>query len=163
MIRLVLGELVDQETEAVLRPIRSDLNPVTAAARDLLVRAGEAVAERLERVGTLPLGGAVMTPAGALPTSFLIHVVVLSAEEPQTPSSVQKALRNGLRRAADWGIASLALPPLGLGVGAMDPEEAARTLVDILSDHLAEGLPPLDLVIVVASPYEAELFRRLVG
>ena len=163
MIRVVLGDLADQESEALLRPVRSDLTPVTAAARDLVQRAGEAVADRLEKLGPLPVGGAVMTPAGALSSSFIIHVVVLSREEPQTSSSVQKALRNGLRRAADWEVMSLSLPPLGLGVGAMEPEDAARALVDLLNDHIAEGRPPLDLAIVVSSPYELELFGRLVG
>lgn len=163
MIRVVVGDLAVQAVEGLLRPVRTDLAPVSAASRDVAVAAGEQLEERLARLGTLPLGGAVLTPAGKLSAAFLIHVVVMSEDEPQTSISVQRALRNGLRRATDWGLASLALPPLGLGVGTTDPEAAARALVEILFNHLDEGTAPLDLSIVVGSKYEAELFEGLVG
>jgi len=113
-------------------------------------------------MGTLPVGGAFITPAGRLPASFLIHLVTASEEESESPQSVQRALRNGLRRAVEWEIQSLSLPPLGVGVGHLDVEESGRAMVEILVNHLDEGHPPLTLTIVVASEYEAGVFRRLV-
>lgn len=162
MIHVVVGELATQEREGIVRPIRSNLTPLTAGARDVITAAGPSVAERLDQLGSLPLGSAIITPGGDLPASFVIHVVTASEDEPETPLSVQRALRNGLRRATDWGLSSLAMPPLGAGVGRMDPEEAARAQVEILANHLAEGLPPLDLTIAVGGEYEAEVFGRLV-
>lgn len=162
MIRVVVGELATQSVDGLVRPVRSDLAPVSAASRDIAAAAGTELEERLARLGALPIGGAVLTPAGDLPAGYLIHVVVMSEEEPQTSLSVQRALRNGLRRAADWGLASIALPPLGLSVGMIEPEESARALVEILFDHLEEGVAPLDLTIVVGSDYEARLFEGLV-
>ena len=67
-------------------------------------------------------------------------------------------MKNGLRRAVDWELASLAVPPLGLGVGNMGAEEAAQVLVELLVDHLDEGHPPLDIVVVVANEYEESVF-----
>ena len=162
MIRVVEGDLADQQVDAVMRAIRADLAPANSGSRDLVHGAGSAVEERLERIGALPLGGAVITPGGDLPADFVIHVVVMSEEEPLTGPSVRKALRNGLRRASDWALESLALPPLGLGVGMLEADASARALVDILCDHLDEGRPPLELTLVVGSAYEGELFRRLV-
>jgi O-acetyl-ADP-ribose deacetylase (regulator of RNase III) len=161
MITVIIGELAAQDREGVLLPIRSDLAPLTAGARDVLREAGPKVEERLRQMGSLPIGGAVMTPAGALGASFLIHVVTASEEEGETALSVQRALKNGLRRAVEWELGSLALPPLGTGVGHMDIEESARAMVEILVNHLDEGHAPLDLVIVVASEYEASVFRTL--
>jgi O-acetyl-ADP-ribose deacetylase (regulator of RNase III) len=162
VIHVVIGDLAAQGVEGLLRPVRSDLAPVSAASRDVALAAGEELEERLARLGTLPLGGAVLTPAGGLRAGYLIHLVVMSEEEPQTSISVQRALRNGLRRASDWGLSSIALPPLGLSVGTIEPEESARALVEILFNHLDEGAPPLDLTIVVASDFEARLFERLI-
>jgi O-acetyl-ADP-ribose deacetylase (regulator of RNase III) len=158
----LVGDLASQEAEGVVRPVRSDLSPLNAAARDLLLAAGGEVADRLEQLGSIPMGGAVMTPGGDLPAGFIIHVVTASDDEPETAHTVQRALRNGLRRAADWGLASLALPPLGLGVGNLAPEDAARAMVEILVDHLDEGQPPLDFTIVASSAYEMEIFGHLV-
>ena len=162
MIHVVVGDLAAQAVDGLLRPVRSDLAPVSAASRDIGVAAGEELEERLARLGTLPIGGAVLTPAGGLVAGYLIHVVVMSEEEPQSAISVQRALRNGLRRASDWGLASIALPPLGLSVGLTEPEESARALVEILFNHLDEGSAPQELTIVVASDFEQRLFEGLV-
>lgn len=162
MIQVRRGELADAEVEGVVRPVRADLSPVNVTSRDLVVRAGSAVEEHLTRLGSLPLGGAVITPAGDLACDFLIHVVVMSEDEPQTSHTLQRALQNGLRRASDWGLGSLALPPLGIGVGTIEPEAGARALAEILFNHLDEGAAPLAITILVTSDYELGLFERLV-
>ena len=107
--------------------------------------------------------GAVITPGGDLPASFIIHVVTSSDEEPESAGSVERALRNGLRRASEWGLNALSIPAMGMGAGRMDAESAARAQVDVLVDHLDSGHPPLQLTLVVRSQYEADLFRRMVG
>jgi len=162
VIRIVRGDLATLPVQGVVRAVRSDLAPVDVGARRLVLAAGAELEERLARLGTLPIGGAVLTPAGALAASYLIHIVVMSEEEPQTSHSIQRALRNGLRRAADWGLESLAVPALGLGAGSIEPEEPARILVDILFNHLDEGIPPLELTIAVGSEFEEALFSKLV-
>lgn len=163
MIRVHHGSYLDVEAEGFVRPIRTDLSPVSTVSRDLGTGAGESVQAQLARSGSLPLGGAVMTPAGALPFDFLIHAVVMSEDEPQSSATVQRALRNGLRRASDWAMHSVALPPLGIGAGTTEPEVSARVLVEILFNHLDEGAPPLDLILVVSSAFEAEMFERLIA
>lgn len=162
MIRVTQEALTDLAVSAVVCAIRSDLAPVSTSGRELLAAAGPKVDERMQKTGTLPLGGAVITPAGELAADFLIHVVVMSTDEPQTDLTVQKALRNGLRRAADWSLESLAVPPLGIGVGLIEPEVSAHSLVAVLFEHLDEGEPPLDLTISVNSGYEVDLFQQIV-
>ena len=162
MISVVIGELGDQSSEGLMRPVRSDLAPLTPGARDVGLRAGGAMTARLDQLGSVPVGGAVMTPGGDLAADFIIHAVIADQEEPQSTTTVQKAVRNGLRRAVDWGLVSLALPPLGLGVGNMGAEEAARVLVELLVDHLDEGHPPLELVIIVGNEYEESVFNAVI-
>ena len=161
MIRVVLQDITTLPAQGIVRPVSSDLSPANVIARDLLVAAGLELEERLARVGMLPVGGAVLTPAGSLTADYLIHVVVMSADEPQSSFSVQRALRNGLRRASDWGLESLAVPALGLGAGSIESEGPARVLVEILVNHLNEGVPPLDLTIAASSDFERELFEQL--
>lgn len=161
MIRVLVGRLTEQSVEGVVRPVQSDFSPVSHASRDLGVAAGDAIEEKLMRIGSLPIGGAIITPAGGLPCDFLIHVVVSSGDEPQTSMTVQKAVQNALRRASDMGLTSLALPPLGIGVGLTEPEDAARALCELLYNHLDEA-ETLDMTLVVSSPYEQEMFSRIV-
>jgi O-acetyl-ADP-ribose deacetylase (regulator of RNase III) len=163
VIAVRAGVLHESATQAVLRPVRSDLAGITGASRRLEAAAGDQVRKRLEGMGELPVGGAVVTPGGDLQAGFIIHVVLESPDEGPSAMGVQRALLNGLRRAREWEMESRALPPLGLGAGALEPEDAAYMLVEVLLDHLREGEPPRELVIVVESPYEEELFRRLVA
>lgn len=162
MIKVVQADMASLGVHGLVRPVSSDISPADVAARDLVVAAGAGLEERLLRIGVLPVGGAVLTPAGTLPADYLIHIVVMSQEEPQSSFAIQRALRNGLRRAADWGLESLAVPALGLGAGSIESEAPARTLVEILYNHLDEGIPPLDLTIAVSSEYERALLSRLV-
>ena len=163
MITVVIGELAEQTCEAIMRPVRSDLAPMTPGSRDVGAKAGAKTSDRLEQVGVVPVGGAVITAGGDLPADFLIHAITADELEPQTPMNVQRAVQNGLRRAVDWDISSLALPPFGLGVGNMGAEDAARALVELLANHLDEGHPPLEIVIIVSSEYERSVFSSVVG
>lgn len=163
MIGVVRADMAAMSVQGLVRAVSADMAPADMVARDLVAAAGPELADRMARLGVLPVGGAVLTPAGRLPAEYMIHIAVMSADEPQSSLSIQRALRNGLRRAADWGIESLAVPALGLGAGSLDSESAARTLVDILFNHLDEGVPPLELTIVASSEFEADLFGRMVA
>ncbi len=74
-----------------------------------------------------------------------------------------KALRNGLRRADEWGVEALTLPPLGTGAGNLDAEAAAAVMVPILREWLLSDRQPRRIVIVVESEYEREAFERASG
>ena len=163
MIRLSRGDLAGTRAECILRPSRSDGAPVDAVSRRLESVAGSAVAERVAAQGETPPGTAYLTPGGGLPASFLVHVVVQSPDDPVSPDTVRRGLVNGLRRAADFGLESMALPPLGVGPGNLEVEKTARLMVEVLQEHLAGGSVPRELHLVVQSEYEEEVFRSLLA
>jgi O-acetyl-ADP-ribose deacetylase (regulator of RNase III) len=162
-VRVRTGDLAASDAAAVVRSVRADGEAITAVGRRLEQLAGPAVAQRLRGLGDLPVGGAVITPAGALPTQFLIHAVLQSAEEPVSTHAVQRALVNALRRARDLGLASVAFPPIGGGAGNLDAEVAAELLVEVLTVHLQDGDAPRSFEIFVDSAYEEELYQRRIS
>lgn len=163
MIRIVLADASEVEAEAFLRPVSSDLEAVTSASRRLELRAGAGLQEYLQRTGHLPVGGAVITPGGELKTDYLIHAVVQSREENPSEFSVQQALLNGLRRASEWGVESLALFPLGTGAGSLDVETAASLMVPIILRYVQTVGTPGEVIVVVSNEYERDAFHREVG
>jgi O-acetyl-ADP-ribose deacetylase len=160
VIRIVQGELADAAIDAVLRPVTAEWTPVTHAMRRLEIAAGDLPAEQCRRLGELPVGSAVITPAGDLPAQFLIHAVVRSVDEPVTGSGVRRALLNGLRRAAEWGIERVAMAPLGTGAGNLDADEAASIMIPVLIEHMQEDGPPSEVEIYVDTEYEKDVFER---
>jgi eukaryotic-like serine/threonine-protein kinase len=163
LITLRLGELADATTDAILRPVAADWAAVTPAMRRLELAAGAELDAYCQRLGELPVGSAALTPAAALGTQFVVHVVVRSVEEPVTPGGVRRALQNGLRRLAEWKIVSVALPPLGTGAGNLDAEESAQIMVPLLQEHVASGELPSRIEITVDSEYERDVFAAVLS
>lgn len=161
MIRVVRGVLTETTSEAVLRETRPDGAVVSPPGRELLSRLGRAA--HLLDLDDAPVGSAWLTPAGPLGASFLIHLVVQGMDEPLSVESVRLALTNGIRRAAAFGVESVALAPLGVGAGNLDHEHSARVTVDAIGAHLEQGQAPLVFEIFVANEYEEEVFRRAAG
>ena len=158
MITLRRGSLVDSTTEAILRPVRADLAAVTPGGRELEVAAGPRLEERLASIGATPLAGAIITPAEEHHAAFLIHVVVEAPDERWNLGALERGLTNGLRRVEELAIESLALPPLGTGVGGLDLQEAAPAMLRVLREHLEKSETLSEIEIVVSSEAEKSLF-----
>jgi serine/threonine-protein kinase len=158
VIRVVRSDLTNLDVQAAMRSVGSDLEPCSAADQRIGLQAGAELLERLRRFGELPVGGAVVTPAGDLGSELLIHVVIRSSEEPVSEERVARAFRNGLRQAAEWGVGSLAVPPLGVGAGNLDAEISARVMCSVLEAHRARSPSPLDVVFLASNDYEEEVF-----
>ncbi len=160
MIRVMRADPEGVAAEATFRSVGADLEPCTGADGRIGDRAGDTVLRGLRSFGEVPVGGALVTPGGGLPSSFLVHLVVRSLEEPISEDRLTRAFRNGLRQAADWGVRSVVLPPLGTGAGNLDPEVSALVLCRVLAEHRAELPLPERVVIAVATAYEEEAFTR---
>lgn len=160
MIEVVQGDLAGLRASAVLRPVSAEWDAVSAAGRRVEIAAGPALLEHCAKLGELPVGSAVLTPPGNLPVDFVIHGIVRSLDEPVSESSVYRALQNALRRCEEWGVETLATPPLGTGAGNLDPEDSASIMIPLLLDHMQHAKYPARVMIVVESEYEDDVFRR---
>ena len=160
MIHVALGVLAETPANALLCPVDAHWQAATPVARRVELAAGaELDAQRLA-LGELPVGSAAITSAGNLPAQFLIHVVVRSREQAVSPAGIGRALQNGLRRAVEWGIEDVAMPPLGTGAGNLDAEESASVMLPVLREHLDHNAYPSQVRIVVESEYELQAFQR---
>jgi len=151
-------DLVTADVECILRSVGSSLEPLTAIGRAIGAAAGEGLFERIEQIGDLPVGGAVITPAGNLSASFIIHVALQSHEEPVSVGGVRKALLNGLRHTCRMDVETLALPPLGTGAGNLDAETAADVMFEVLREHMEGEEYPREVTVMVATEYELQVF-----
>lgn len=159
MIHVEVGDLLTVEAEAFIRPVNTQLDPISAIGMRIEDALGRDVSERIRQMGDFPVGGAFITPAGDLAAGFVIHAVVQSLEEPTTGDGVRRALVNACRRAREWGIASLALPLVGATPGGLDSDTAASFVVEAL----AEGDAPAEVYLVVSNEFEQNACDRALG
>lgn len=148
------------EGECVVRTIRSDGASITPVARRIEAGAGADIRQRVEAMGELPVGSAVLTPGGELPVSFLLHVVLQSTQTAVTPAVVHRATANALARSVDFAMDELALPPLGTHAGNLEAEEAAHAMAAAFDEHRSRHDHPASIVVVVETEYELDVFER---
>ncbi len=159
MIRAVVDDLAFLAADAIVRPATARLAPTTPAVRRLEQVGGPSFATHLRVQQDLAVGAAVVTGGGGdLPAEFVIHAVIQSDTEPVTRLGVETAWRSALQRAQEWEFNRLTTPPLGIGAGNLALEDAAQIMVDVLTAHAASAAFPREVVIVVETAADGELF-----
>jgi O-acetyl-ADP-ribose deacetylase (regulator of RNase III) len=136
--RIVEGDLLDQEVDAIVNSWNRNLIPwwlllPSGVSGAIKKRAGIAPFRELAREGVLPLGGAVVTGAGRLPHKAIIHVAGIGLLWTASERSVRASVRNALRVGAERGLKSIAFPLVGAGVGG----GAAERVLGWMRDEMA--------------------------
>lgn len=109
------------------------------------------------RQGPLPVGAAIVTPAGRLAAKVVIHAVSIDRDRRTSAPALEAAVRSAMARAREIGAGSVAFPALGTGVGGFPLAEAARITVETVRDELGRS-PGIDHVVFAlkgAAAYEA--------
>jgi len=159
VIRVVVDDLAFVQADAIVRPATALLEPTTPALRRLEQVGGPAFWDQLHTGRELAVGSAVVTGGGALGVELVIHAIIRSVAEPVTAGTVRRALTAALQRAADWQLAHLAVPPLGIGAGGLELEDAAEIMGAVFTALPGPGGFPSEVTIVVENEEE----QRIVG
>jgi O-acetyl-ADP-ribose deacetylase (regulator of RNase III) len=159
VIRVVVDDLAFVVADAIVRPATALLEPTTPTLRRLEQVGGRRFWSQLEAERELAVGSAVVTGGGDLTAELVIHAIIQSAAEPVTRDSVRRALTAALQRAADWHLAHVAIPPLGIGAGNLSLEDAAQTMATVLAGTPGGTGYPQDVTVVVDSDEERRVFE----
>ena len=162
MIRVVVDDLAFVEADALVRPATATLEPVSPSLRRLEQLGGAAFVSQIQTPMRLAVGAAVVTAAGDLAPEFVIHAVIMSDDQPVTPSGVRRTITSIVQRAVDWELARITTPLIGVGPGNLTPEDAARILVDTLASDMQHTTYPREVSIVVESEEDREMVEAFI-
>jgi len=125
------------KADLTLMPVDAIVNPANSlgimgggAAGAIKRRGGDKIQHEAMSCAPIAVGAAVVTTAGRLHARAVIHAPTM--EEPGLKigvENVRRATRAALIAAAHHGFDVIAFPGLG-GGGGVDPDEAARAMVD---------------------------------
>jgi O-acetyl-ADP-ribose deacetylase (regulator of RNase III) len=156
-IELWNGDICDLEVDAIVNPAHLSLWLATGVGGAIKRAGGDAIEFAAVRQAPVPLGGAIVTPAGNLAARAVIHAVSLDRDRRTSGPVIEAAVRSALARAREIGAASVAFPALGTGVGGFPLEDAARITVATVRDELTRS-PGIEHVIFAlrgAAAYQA--------
>ena len=135
-IELWNGDICDLEVDAIVNAANLSLWMATGVGGAIKRAGGDSIEFAAVRQAPVPIGGAIVTPAGTLAARFVIHAVSLDRDRRTSATIIDTAVRSAFARARENNVTSLAFPALGTGVGGFPLEEAALVTVKAVRDEL---------------------------
>jgi O-acetyl-ADP-ribose deacetylase (regulator of RNase III) len=148
-LRMIRGDLTTVDADAIVNSANNDLvmgGGVSGAIRRV---AGQQVQDECHKIGTVPLGTAVVTSGGLLKAQWIIHAAVNPLGMWADAKSVRNAVRSTLKKAEEKQIKRLAFPALGTGAGALAVERCADILIEEVMKHCEADQTILEEVMFV--------------
>ncbi|HXI81973.1 MAG TPA: macro domain-containing protein [Verrucomicrobiae bacterium] len=156
-IELWNGDICDLEVDAIVNAANLSLWMSTGVGGEIKRAGGDAIEFAAVRQAPVPLGDAVVTPAGRLAARAVIHAVSLDRDRRTNADIIDKAVRSAMGKARELRAASVAFPAMGTGVGGFPLDEAARVTVRAVREELPAS-PTIEHVIFAmrgAAAYQA--------
>ena len=135
-IKVVLGDITEQDTEAITNAANDHLWMGTGVAGAIKSKGGETIELEAMKQGPIPIGSAVVTSAGKLPQRYVVHAAVMGQRLEATEDSIRDATRSTILLCEEKRISSVSLPAFGTGVGRFPAARCAEIMVDACIDTL---------------------------
>ena len=171
-LRLVTGDIADQDTDAVVTAAHWRLNKGTGTDGTIHTKGGPRIYEECRRIGGCPIGDAVITTGGDLRARHVIHAVgpVWRGGNEHEPELLASAYRRSLEVAVRQGLRSISFPSISTGAFVYPLRLAAPIALKTIIDFLEREQHRLEEVRMVlysreddrAYPIFAEALQRLV-
>ncbi|MCJ7711436.1 MAG: macro domain-containing protein [Chloroflexi bacterium] len=159
-IELWNGDICDLEVDAIVSPASTSLWMSNGVAGELKRAGGDAIEFAALRQAPANLGDAVVTPAGRLAARVVIHAVSMERDRRTSARAIDSAVRSSMARARELGIASIAFPALGTGIGGFPLDEATAIAVEAVRDELATPSTIEHVVFALRGAAAYEAFAR---
>jgi len=160
-ITVVSGDITKLEVDAIVNPANSQLMMGGGVAGAILRAGGQQIQEQASKEAPVQIGHAVATTAGKLKAKYVIHTPTMTRPAMATSlGNVKAATRAALRCAYQANAQSIAFPGLGTGVGGLDPQETAKTMVETMKKAIETDTTIKRIILVGYNSDMAKAFER---
>lgn len=153
MIELVRGDITLSDTDAIVNPSNTSLILGAGVSGSIARAGGPSIQEEMSAIGRCPVGGAVITGAGNLPSRFVIHAVGPRMGEGNEDNKLKDATEAALALAEERNLASITFPAISTGIFGFPMERCATIMLTAVLDHLHKPSPPRSIGKVVFCLY----------
>ena len=165
---VVRGDITEAEVDAVVNAANAELWMGTGVAGAMKRKGGIVIEEEAVRQGPIEPGEAVLTVAGNLPATHVIHAATMGRDLKADANLIAAATRASLAIAEKHRLLSIAFPALGAGVGGVPPAQSADTMISTVVEHVRAGKTSLQKVVFILYQDEtlkafSDALRRLPG
>ena len=147
-VTVVEGDIAQLEVDAVGNAANDRLWMGAGVAGALKRAGGDEIEREAMALGPVPVGSAVVTSGGRLKARYVVHGAVMGQDLRTDAALVRQTTRSCLEAADRLGVASLALPAFGTGVGGVPVADCARAMVDEVRAFRAGALERVVLAVL---------------
>jgi O-acetyl-ADP-ribose deacetylase (regulator of RNase III) len=137
-ILLVQGDITEERVDAIVNAANSHLQHGGGVAWAIVQKGGSVIQRESDAIGYVPVGGAAMTGAGALPCRFVIHAVGPRWGEGDEDEKLRRAARSSLALAEEHGLKTISLPAISSGIFGFPKDRCADILLATAAEFLCE-------------------------
>lgn len=155
VLRLVTGDIAEQDTDAVVTAAHWRLNKGTGTDGTIHTKGGPKIYDECRKIGGCPIGDAVITTGGNLKARHVIHAVgpVWRGGDEDEPKLLASAYRRSLQVAVQNNVHSISFPSISTGAFVYPLDLAAPIALKTIVEFLRQEEHNLDEVRMV-------LYRR---
>ncbi len=144
VLRLVKGDITEQDTEAIVNAANPSLMGGGGVDGAIHRKGGPTIREECARIRErewpdgLPVGEAVITSGGRLKARYVIHTVgpIWRGGNKREPELLARAYQNSLRLAVSRGIKTVSFPSISTGAYGYPVEKASRVALKAVKEFL---------------------------
>jgi len=159
-IELRQGDIAEIEADAVVNPANTDLILGAGVSGAIGRKGGDAIQEECDAIGSVPLGQAVVTSAGAIKAKYVIHAASLEIGHFARDRDIERATRSALQEAEKRQVRIIAFPAIGTGVAAFPADKCAQIMLAVAAKHLAGGSGIERVLFVLSDAETLEAFQQ---
>jgi O-acetyl-ADP-ribose deacetylase (regulator of RNase III) len=159
-LELVEGDITDLDVEAIVNAANENLILGGGVAGTIKRRGGPSVQEECRRIGSTPVGTAVITGAGKMKFKHVIHAVGPKMGEGDEDRKLSAAVRSSLALADRHGLKSVAIPAISTGNYGYPVERCARILLTEVHRYLQGGTKLQRVIVCLYDEATWKLFAR---
>lgn len=159
-LELVESDITELDVDAVVNAANEQLQLGSGVAGAIREKGGPSIQEECDRIGSTPVGTAVMTGAGELKAKQVIHAVGPRYGEGDEDRKLAAAVRASLALADRNGLRSIALPAISTGNFGFPLDRAARIMLTEVHRYLQGGTKLNRVVIVLYDDATYQTFKR---
>jgi O-acetyl-ADP-ribose deacetylase (regulator of RNase III) len=154
-LRIIQGDITEQATDAIVNAANSSLMGGGGVDGAIHRAGGAAILEECKQIvsrqGRLPTGKAVMTTAGNLKASYLIHTVgpIWHGGNKGEAELLAGAYQESLKLAVENHLASVSFPSISTGAYAYPLDKASRVAIRAVNAFLRQSVTSLREVVFV--------------
>jgi O-acetyl-ADP-ribose deacetylase len=159
-VRVMKEDITLMEVQAFVYYAQHDLKLGSGTGSAITLRGGAGVEKEATALGPIKTTEAVVTGAGELKATHIIHAVGPRFQEPQTEQKLHTTMVNLLRQAEEKAIETLALPIMGYGFYGVPLDVSAKISLSAIKEHLGGGSKLKELTFCVFDNRQIPAFEK---